>query len=132
MNPGFQLLQGHPQIDHRTRGLQVGDGPLPADHAAPGGDHVPVALHRAHRTLFRVQKIGDPLLVQDLLEERPLLLLDHQIRIQKAIAQSLGQQYSHRTFPRTRHSNQRDVSHGPTSLLVKFVTKYSIPYSSGK
>ena len=69
----------------------------------PGAMTFPV--HGADRLLLRVQKGLHPSGVQDLLEQRSLPLLDHQIHVQKAVAQGLGQKNAHGTFPGAGHAD---------------------------
>ena len=86
-------------------------GLLPAHGAAPGGDHGVLTGDGADGVLLRLQKGIQAPLVQDLLEQGVLPLLDHQVDVQKVIAQGLGQQDPHRALARTGHPDQNHIFH---------------------
>ena len=44
-------------------------------------------------------------------EETPLPLLDHQVRIQKRVAQGLGQEHAHGALARPGHADEYDIVH---------------------
>ena len=108
------------EVDHPAQGPQVADGPRPADGAASGGDDGARAGQGADGRLLRVQKGLHAPGVQQLLQERPLPLLDEEVHVHKLKAQRLGQQDAHGALARAGHADESDVIQSDLLLFTRF------------
>ena len=114
---------GTREIDHGAQLLQVGHGPLPADGAAPWGDDGAAAVHGADGLLLHLEEVLHPELVQDVLEQQALPLLDHQVGVQKAVAQGFGQKNAHSALARAGHADENDVVQSVILPLYRLISE---------
>ena len=69
------------------------------------------------------RKCFSPELVQDVLEQQALPLLDHQVGVQKAVAQGFGQKNAHSALARAGHADENDVVQSVILPLYRLISE---------
>ena len=90
-------------------------------------DHCPLSLHRSIDLVFYLQETSRPALLNDFPQKLSLLLLNHQIRIDKPVSQTLCRHNPDRTFSGCRHPYKNEILLHPSSSFL-----LSIPFSLEK
>ena len=98
----------------------------------PWGDDGAAAVHGADGLLLHLEEVLHPELVQDVLEQQALPLLDHQVGVQKAVAQGFGQKNAHSALARAGHADENDVVQSVILPLYRLISGISLTQKPGK
>ena len=99
LNPGI----GQAQVDNETDFSQMGHGIGSIHRRSSGGDNRVLCFKRSIDTVFDGIEAVNAVLRNNFPEKFSCLLLNHQIRINKALPEHLGQNNADRALPAARH-----------------------------